>query len=75
MAKQEKILIEQSAKKFKVLRGLGILVLGLSMVVGFTMTDSYGTAEGWPTILTVVGCVIGGLLYGVGTLLTWWEHG
>ncbi len=69
------VLIEQTAKKYKVIRAVGILILLLSAVVGIFTADEYGAGEGWRTAVTAAGCVIGIIIFGVGVVLSWWHHG
>lgn len=69
------VLIEQTAKKYKAIRAIGILILLGSVVIGVLSADEYGAGEGWGTVLTATGCVTGIIVFGVGVVLSWWHHG
>ena len=69
------ITIEQTSKKYKLLRALGVLILLGSVVIGFLSADEYGAGEGWGKIVTATGCVLGIATFGVGVALSWWHHG
>ena len=73
--KRKPVLIEQSAKKFKLIRAAGILILLSAVVIGVVTTDKYSVEEGWGTFLMFTGLVTGTVVFGVGTILTWWHHG
>ena len=72
---QRPVLIEQTAKKHKLIRGIGIVIMILAAIFGAANSDQLGTTEGYGTIVTAVGFVTGLLVYFVGTLLSWWHHG
>ena len=69
------VLIEQTAKKYKVIRAAGIIILLGSAVIGVLNADEFGTSEGWGTIVTAVGLAIGLFTFGTGVVLSWWHHG
>jgi len=69
------VLIEQTAKKYKVIRAIGILILFVSVVIGVLSADQYGAGEGWGTILTAIGFGLGIIVFAVGVVLSWWHHG
>jgi hypothetical protein len=43
--KREPLLIEQTAKKYKLIRAIGILILLASAVFGFLVSDNFGTKD------------------------------
>ena len=69
------VLVEQTAKKYKAIRAIGILILLGSVVVGVLTADKYGAGEGWGTALTAIGCGTGIIVFGTGVALSWWHHG
>jgi uncharacterized paraquat-inducible protein A len=73
--KQSKTLTEQSAKKYKLIRLAGIVVLLASVAIGIIGADEYGAAEGFNTIAAGIGLAVGIILLIVGNALTWWHHG
>ncbi|HUP81600.1 MAG TPA: hypothetical protein VM260_23820 [Pirellula sp.] len=72
---QRPVLIEQTAKKYKLIRGIGILIMILAAIFGAANSDQLGTTEGLGTIFTAVGFVTGLLVFSIGTMLSWWHHG
>lgn len=74
-SEQRPVLIEQSAKKYKLIRGVGILILLATAVFAAANSDNFGTSDGIATIVSGIGFVLGILVFGIGMLLTWWHHG
>ena len=72
---QRTVLIEQTAKKYKAIRAVGILTLLASAGIGLLTADEFGAGEGWGTTLTAIGCGVGLIIFGVGIALSWWHHG
>ena len=69
------MLVEQTAKKYKAIRAVGILILLASAAIGVMTADEFGAGEGWGTALTAIGCGVGILVFGTGVVLSWWHHG
>lgn len=69
------IVIEQTSKKFKLIRGVGILILAATAVYALVNSDQFGTTEGIATTISIVGFILGVIVLGVGLLLSWWHHG
>lgn len=69
------VLIEQTAKKYKAMRAIGILILLATAVLAIASSDYFGVAEGLTTILVAVGAGVGIIVFGVGVILSWWHHG
>lgn len=72
---QRPVLIEQTAKKHKLIRGVGILILTVTAIFAAANSDEFGTSAGFGTILSAIGFILGLLVLGVGILLSWWHHG
>lgn len=69
-----KILIEQTSKPLKAIRGVGILLLLVAILPAVLMRDEYGpTNAGYITASVIAG--VGGLCLAVGMAMSWWEHG
>lgn len=72
---QRPILIEQTSKKYKLIRGVGILILLATAGFALVNSDEFGTAEGITTTISIIGFIAGLIVLGVGLLLSWWHHG
>lgn len=73
--KETTVTIQQTSKRLKKIRLVGVLVLIASAIFGVCMMDEFGVAEGWPTIVCGSGVAIGALVLLYGWAITWWEHG
>lgn len=67
-------LIEQTSKRLKKLRLIGMILIVVGIAFAFVLADEYGP--------TNTGYAIGGLFgaagigcWAYGMALTWWEHG
>jgi hypothetical protein len=69
------ILIEQTSKKYKLIRGVGILILVATAAFALVNSDEFGTSDGITTTISILGFVAGLIVFGVGLLLSWWHHG
>ena len=71
---QPKILIEQTAKKLKLIRAIGIVLVVIAVLIAAVMSDEYGpTTKGF-----IISGIIGGIgviTWFAGTLMSWWQHG
>ena len=72
--KQQKVLVEQTSKRLKVIRAVGILLVLVAIPVALVMADKHGP--------TNIGYALAGLVGGagiitwiVGSIITWWQHG
>jgi hypothetical protein len=72
---QQKVTIEQTSKKLKLIRAIGIVLLLLGAGVAISTADQFGVAEGWPSIISFTLVGIGIVVYGTGCLMSWWQHG
>ena len=72
--KQQKVLIEQTSKRLKVIRAVGMVLVVIAILIAGVTSDEHGpTTAGY-----VLGGVIGGagvLTWIVGMAMSWWHHG
>lgn len=70
----EKVQIEQTSKATKLIRLIGIVFFLLAIVIAALTSDQYGPSDTGLLISSIVGG-IGVLIYGIGQIAAWWNHG
>ena len=72
--KEKPVLIEQTSKRLKVIRLVGVLLMVAAILPAIVLADEYGpTTAGYVIAGSVF--VLGLIVYGVGMAITWWQHG
>ncbi len=74
MRKEKPILIEQTSKRLKLIRLVGIVLIVLAILPALLLTDKYGPTNTGYAISAVIG-LAGLACWGYGIALSWWHHG